>query len=47
MRPVVFSASSVNAYLECHLRWWFTYVLNEPGAQSDARFCPVAVAGDK
>ena len=36
-RPVVFSASSVNAYLDCHLRWYFTYVLNEQGEQSEAQ----------
>ena len=32
---VVFSASSVNAYLDCHLRWYFGYVLNEEGEQSE------------
>ena len=37
MRPVVFSASSVNAYLDCHLRWWFTYVLAKEGEQSEAQ----------
>ena len=35
MRPVVYSASSVNAYLDCHLQWWFTYVLGEEGVQSE------------
>jgi hypothetical protein len=35
MRPVVFSASSVNSYLECHLQWWFTYILAEEGAQTE------------
>lgn len=34
-RPVVFSASSVSAYQACHLQWWFTYVLGEPGEQSE------------
>jgi len=34
-RPVVFSASSVNAYLDCHLRWYFSYVLGEPGVGSE------------
>jgi hypothetical protein len=34
-RPVVFSASSVNAYLDCHLRWYFSYVLGEPGIGSE------------
>ncbi len=33
-RPVVFSHSSVNAYLDCHLRWWFEYVAVMPGEQS-------------
>lgn len=37
MRPVVFSASSVNSYLDCHLQWWFSYVLNEEGAESEAK----------
>jgi hypothetical protein len=37
MRPVVFSASSVNSYLECHLQWYFTYVLNEQGVESEAQ----------
>lgn len=34
-RPVVFSASSVNSYLTCHLQWYFTYVLGEDGVQSE------------
>jgi PD-(D/E)XK nuclease superfamily len=36
-RPVVYSASSVNAYLDCHLRWYFSYVLGEPGIGSEAQ----------
>jgi CRISPR/Cas system-associated exonuclease Cas4 (RecB family) len=35
MRPVVFSASSANTYLDCHLRWYFSYVLGEPGIGSE------------
>jgi len=35
MRPVVYSASSVNSYLNCHLQWWFTYVAGETGLQSE------------
>lgn len=35
MRPVVYSASSVNAYLTCHLAWYFSYVLGEDGEQSE------------
>lgn len=35
MRPVVFSASSVNSYLTCHLQWWFTHVLAERGLESE------------
>lgn len=42
-RPVVFSASSVNAYLDCHLRWYFNYVLNEQGEQSEAQRVGIAV----
>lgn len=34
-RPVVFSASSVNSYITCHLAWYFTYVLGERGEQSE------------
>ena len=34
-RPVVFSASSVNAYQTCHLQWWLTYVAGERGTQSE------------
>lgn len=30
-RELVLSASSVNAYLECPLRWYFSYVLAERG----------------
>jgi len=43
MNPVVFSASSVNAYLDCHLRWFFSYVLNEKGEQSEAQAVGIAV----
>lgn len=43
MNPVVFSASSVNAYLECHLKWYFTYILNEQGEQSEAQRVGIAV----
>jgi hypothetical protein len=42
-RPVVYSASSVNSYLDCHLKWWFTYVLNEPGEQSEAQAVGIAI----
>ncbi len=35
MRPVVFSASSVNTYQTCHLQWYFEYVLVEPGIISE------------
>jgi RecB family exonuclease len=40
---VVFSASSVNAYLDCHLRWYFGYVLNEEGESSEAQAVGIAV----
>ena len=43
MNPVVFSASSVSAYLDCHLRWYFTYILNEQGVQSEAQAVGIAV----
>jgi hypothetical protein len=42
-RPVVFSASSVSAYLDCHLRWFFGYILNEKGEQSEAQRVGIAV----
>ena len=35
MRPVVYSASSVNRYQDCHLAWWFSYVALERGVESD------------
>lgn len=35
MRPVVFSASSVNTYLNCHLQWYFGYVLAAPAEASE------------
>lgn len=42
MRPVVLSASSVNAYGDCHLRWYFSYVLLEEGVQSEAQAVGIA-----
>lgn len=42
-RPVVFSASSVSAYLDCHLKWFFAYILNEQGVQSEAQAVGIAV----
>jgi hypothetical protein len=32
---LVLSASSVNSYLDCHLRWYFEYVLMEPSEPSE------------
>lgn len=43
MRPVVYSASSLNAYIDCHLRWYFIYVLLEEEAESEARAVGIAV----
>lgn len=34
-RPVVFSASSVHAYQECHLQWFFGYVMAIDGIESE------------
>ena len=42
-RPVVFSASSVNSYQNCHLQWYFTYVLAEPSVQSEPQRVGIAV----
>jgi hypothetical protein len=42
-RPVVLSASSVGTYQSCHLAWFFTYILNEPGEQSEAQRVGIAV----
>ena len=43
MRPVVWSASSVNAYTTCHLAWYFEYVLVEPGIVSEPQIVGMAV----
>lgn len=43
MRPVVFSASSVNSYLSCHLQWYFLYICGEQGEQSEAQRVGIAV----
>lgn len=43
MRPVVYSSSSINAYTDCHLRWWFTYVALEEEKESEARAVGIAV----
>lgn len=42
-RPVVFSASSVGTYQDCHLRWFFQYVLGEEGEQSEAQRVGIVV----
>ena len=39
----VFSSSSVNAYLDCHLRWWFAYVACVPYEPSEAQATGIAV----
>jgi len=39
----VFSASSVNAYLDCHLRWWFQYVAVVPYEPSEAQATGIEV----
>ena len=43
MRPVVWSASSVNAYNTCHLAWYFGYVLTEPGIISEPQIVGIEV----
>lgn len=43
MRPVVYSASSVNAYQICHLQWWFSYVAAIPTESSEAQAVGIAV----
>jgi len=43
MNPVVFSASSVSAYQDCHLRWYFQYILMEKGEESEAQRVGIAV----
>ena len=43
MRPVVWSHSSIDAYLDCHLRWYFTYVMCEEEEPSEARMTGIAV----
>jgi hypothetical protein len=42
-RPVVYSASSVNAYQTCHLQWYFGYVMAEPGIVSEPQMVGIAV----
>lgn len=43
MRPVVWSASSLNAWQSCHLQWYFSYVLLEQGETSEAQAVGIAV----
>jgi RecB family exonuclease len=42
-RDLVLSASSVNAYLECPLRWYFSYVLAERGETTLKKVIGIAV----
>lgn len=42
-RPVVFSASSVNTYLNCHLQWYFAYVLLAPSEETEPQRVGIAV----
>ena len=35
MRPVVYSASSVTSYQNCHLQWYFTYIALERGTETE------------
>lgn len=42
MKPVVWSASSLSAYNQCQLRYWFTYIAALPGEDSPARADGVA-----
>lgn len=43
MKPVVWSASSLNAYLTCPLRWWFSYIAVMPDESSEERAAGVAI----
>jgi len=43
MRPVVWSASSVNTYMDCHLKWYFTYVAALPSEASEPQKVGIAV----
>lgn len=36
-QPVVLSASSATTYIDCHMRWWFEYVLAVPHPPSEAQ----------
>lgn len=40
---VVYSASSVQTYLDCSLRWWFTYIAAMPQQKSEALETGIAV----
>jgi len=43
MRPVVFSASSINSYINCHLQWYFSYVGVIMGETSEPQRVGIAV----
>lgn len=43
IRPVVWSASSVNVYTTCHLQYYFGYVMAETGIVSEAQTVGIAV----
>jgi len=43
VRPVVYSASSLNTYTDCHLKWYFTYVTLEPSETTEAQAVGIAV----
>lgn len=42
-RPVVFSASSINSYINCHLQWYFSYVAAMTGETSEPQRVGIAV----
>ena len=42
-RPVVFSASSINSYINCHLQWFFGYVAAMTGETSEPQRVGIAV----
>lgn len=43
MTGLVLSSSSVSAWLDCHLQWWFRYVLQAEGESSEALDTGIAV----
>ena len=42
MSGLVLSSSSVATYLDCHLQWWFAYVVRDPGKPREQTLVGIA-----